>query len=350
VLLDEQQELDGNAWKLSCDKGFMLGDPRTNKKVHFPSTDLRVRITNNGTIYVNNKKMFDEQLYIMPLAAESTCNDKTYQGSFWVISDEQSHKLINCLHIEDYVVSVLATESYPGWCLEVNKAFAIASRTYVIAMVQNAAVVNRPYHVKNTNIHQTYSGTHNFQVFKDAVEETKGLFVAYKGQPITAMFDACCGGIIPAKMRGVDFKAAPYLARKKPCEYCKVCKVYSWQAKFDIDELEEKFKKELGSLKKLKDVKITRKDEAGIVHELGVRGSRMHALTGKKVYSLLNKDVRSFCYTVQKNGDTITFKGRGYGHHLGVCQWGAKEMVADGWDYESVLAFYYPGTKLMRLS
>lgn len=45
----------------------------------------------------------------------------------------------------------------------------------------------------------------------------------------------------------------------------------------------------------------------------------------------------------------IIFKGVGFGHHLGLCQWGAREMVRDGWDYKRVLQFYYPDTYLMKL-
>lgn len=350
VMLDERQDLWYQSWKLKCDKGFMLGDPHdTSKKIHYPITDIEIYINDSGEIYINNKKMYQDQLYIMPLAPEAACNDKTYNGTFWILSDDESHKLINCLHIEDYVASVLYTESWPGWSLEVNKAFAIASRTYVIAMVQSAATSKRPYHVKNTNVHQTYQGVHNTQVFKDAVEHTKGLFLSYKDQPITAMFDACCGGIIPAKMRSVDSAKFPYLARKKACEYCKDSRVYAWQVTYPIHELEESLKKEFGSLRRLRDVRITQKDDAGIVHELGLYGKTAHRLPGKKAYSLLGKDIRSFCYTVRKQGNNIIFKGRGLGHHIGLCQWGAKAMVDDGYDHASVLAFYYPGTKLMRL-
>ena len=75
----------------------------------------------------------------------------------------------------------------------------------------------------------------------------------------------------------------------------------------------------------------------------------LHTLSGKRVYSLLNKKVKSFHYSVEKNGSTVTFKGRGYGHHLGLCQWGAKEMTSQGWNHKDVLIFYYPGTQLMRM-
>src|SRR5581483_4592442 len=148
-----------------------------------------------------------------------------------------------------------------------NKVLSIASRTYVIAMVKSAGVKQRLYHVKNTNVHQTYSGK-TYANHKLAVQETKGLFLTHNNQPITAMFDACCGGIIPAKMQGINFSSAPYLARKKACQYCKDWKHFSWQAEYDISKLETILKKEVGALKRLKDLKITKKDPAGLVHQI----------------------------------------------------------------------------------
>ena len=52
---------------------------------------------------------------------------------------------------------------------------------------------------------------------------------------------------------------------------------------------------------------------------------------------------------VEKKGKSIVFNGQGYGHHLGICQWGAKNIVDAGWNYTSILEFYYPGTVIMQL-
>ena len=71
-------------------------------------------------------------------------------------------------------------------------------------------------------------------------------------------------------------------------------------------------------------------------------------ITGKKLYSLVPA-VKSFCFFSKKNQKQIMFKGRGYGHHVGLCQWGAREMVRDGWDYRRILQFYYPNTEFKQL-
>ena len=71
------------------------------------------------------------------------------------------------------------------------------------------------YHVKNTNKHQTYQGVLNCPILQKAVDETKGIILTYNKKPILAMFDICCGGVIPANMKHVNFKHAPYLAKKR---------------------------------------------------------------------------------------------------------------------------------------
>jgi len=86
-----------------------------------------------------------------------------------------------------------------------------------------------------------------------------------------------------------------------------------------------------------------------LFEEVALQGfKRRIKVSGKKLYSML-KDIKSFCFNIQKKADKIVFNGRGYGHHIGLCQWGAREMVRDGWDYKKILRFYYPSTNFMRL-
>ena len=81
--------------------------------------------------------------------------------------------------------------------LEVNKAFAIASRSYALVKYLEGAKSKKPYHIKNTNVHQTYNGFHTNPVLIQAVKETSGVILTYDKKPILAMFDCCCGDVIP---------------------------------------------------------------------------------------------------------------------------------------------------------
>lgn len=273
-----------------------------------------------------------------------------YLGTFHLVRAENAILLINSLDIDDYLLSVVHYEGWPGWPMEVNKALVIASRTYLVEKVLKANKLKQPYHIVNSNKHQTYKGHHKFTRLKDAVDETRNVFIAYNGEPIEAMFDSCCGGVIPAKIEGMDYKKHPYLARTKPCVHCKRYLIYDWKKEFSRLEITETLRKYYPDLQEIIDIKVTKRDSAGLVKQVLVstKNKNFH-VSGKKIYSLF-PSVKSFCYTIKKKGRHYIFQGRGYGHHMGLCQWGSLGMVEDSWSYKKILQFYYPGTEFMQLS
>ena len=310
---------------------------------------IAIKVDKKGLL-IEGKKYTGDSFSVRAQDNHITVNGTVYYGALYVCQYNHSWHLVNYVPLEEYVVSVLKSESWPGWPLEVNKAFAITSRTYVIAMVCNGRKSKLPYHIKNSNIHQTYKGVHTEKLLRDAVLQTRGQFLAYNNKPITAMFDSCCGGVIPAYIDGVDFKKAPYLARTYPCTFCKNCKIFNWQVEYDMGTLSQLLAPVAKPLGIIKDLKISKKDKAGLVKEIIAKGLRSPMLlTIKHLYSSL-KGIKSFCFSTQRKMDKLIFRGKGYGHHIGLCQWGAREMVRQGWDYKSILQFYYPCTTYMRLS
>jgi len=350
VKLDERDLPCRNGWKLVSKKGFFLleGTDET-QSVRLPETEMLIT-AHGGALYLNGTKYSRKKVYIVPAdGAHINFDGNSYQGAFLVTEFNGKLLLINSLDLEDYVHSVLRTESIAGWPLEVNKVFAITCRTYAMEKIVSSRASNLPYHIKNTNIHQTYSGAHTCPVRKSAVEETRGVFIAYNKKPILAMFDICCGGIIPARVARYDFAGHPYLARKDACTYCESCKVYNWQVEYSPSKLMSMLKTAIPHVYGIKNVKVTKEDRAGIVQQVTLSGiNRNASVSGKKMYSLV-KGVKSCCFTIEKRSDSVIIKGRGHGHQMGLCQWGAREMVNQGFDYKEVLDFYYPGTRLMRL-
>jgi stage II sporulation protein D len=165
------------------------------------------------------------------------------------------------------------------------------------------------------------------------------------------MFDACCGGVIPAKISaGYDFKGHPYLARTKACTHCKKYWIYDWKKELSKLEITEVLRKDNPNFQEITDIKVTKKDSAGLVTQVLVSTKKGNFyISGKKMYSLF-PSIKSFCYTIKKKGRLYLFQGRGYGHHMGLCQWGSLGMVEDNWSYKKILQFYYPGTEFMQLS
>lgn len=346
VLLDQVSSSSGVSWHLTSKAGFIISETSDAKnRIEITQPDLIIGDAGKF-LQINGKKYAHGQVFITPKEGHIYFDSKVYDGSFSVILQKTKRLLINILDLEDYVFSVLCTESWPGWPLEVNKAFAITSRSYVLAMIVRSQASKLSYHIKNTAVHQTYTGIHKNEVLRQAVDETRGIFLSYAGKPIIAMYDACCGGVITADIGDFNFSNAPYLARKYPCLYCKSCSIYEWQAEYSLQNLSN----DLGLPDTINFIKILKKDKAGLVCQVQVKSAKRSAyLTGKNIYSRLKK-VKSYCFSIAKKDNSVIFKGRGSGHHLGLCQWGAREMVRGGKRYRDILTFYYPNTDFTRLS
>lgn len=334
-------------WTLTADAGFTIINPANpDQKWQHKEPQITISTANDG-LFINDAPCCHERLYIIPKNGFASVNHEVYNGSFVVLREKNRNLLINCVDLEEYICGVLRSESWPGWPLEVNKVFAIASRSYVMAMIKTARKQKLPYHIKNTKEHQTYRGMHDCLVCRAAAEQTRGIFMSYNNEPILAMFDCCCGGVIPAQMGNVNFTSSPYLARPYACTHCKRCRIYSWHTELDLATLGKRLGINGGGLK---DVKIGEKDDAGLVKDLVCKyGDTTKKISSKQFYVALD-EVRSFYFSIHKRSNKLVLKGKGYGHHIGLCQWGAREMVRDGWPHKKILQFYYPGISFMKLT
>jgi stage II sporulation protein D len=353
VLLAECDKASSAQWNFTSSQGFVVqamngkdGNKKKEKKT-VNVTNFAVTIKRGSLFYKGKRLKYGIRL--RTIGDHGEFNGISYDGDFCIMAYKDSFLCINIVELEDYVGAVLRTESWPGWPLEVNKVFAIACRSYGAYKVLEAKRSGRPFHVKNSNAHQTYQGRHDVPVLKAAVEQTKAIVLGFEGKPILAMFDCCCGGIIPAHIADFDFCKVPYLARTYACTHCKESSLYAWQVSYDHAVFEALLKHYKQEIDWLHDIHVIKKDKAGLVTEVRLKGPKKHTVvSGKKLYSLL-KEVKSFHFDVHKKLGKIVFIGRGFGHHIGLCQWGARQMVRDGWDYKSILRFYYPDVYFMRL-
>lgn len=360
VLLDEKPLGDETAWEIKGKEKLCICDP-VNVDDHLICKKLRISALGGLEVTDDAKRIFP-QLTAVRIQSKNNLinvNGTDYQGVLYAILDKNRLLLINSIDIEDYIATVLRTESYPGWPLEMNKVMAITCRSYVLHNVVSAEKAGRWYHVKATNAHQTYRGYKKPEPsVKQAVSESQGLFLALHNQPILAMYDICCGGVLPNKRVGVDRQAHPYLARGgcpycKACPYCQKNKLYEWEVRLPLASIEQAIKKEFPGLKKLNSIK-TESDKAGVVQKIRLKGEQGNYLMPVKQFSTALKQahlgqLKSPYFTLQIQDGRALIAGKGFGHCLGLCQWGAREMVRRGFDHKDVFAFYYPGCSIARL-
>ncbi|MBL4588231.1 SpoIID/LytB domain-containing protein [Candidatus Babeliales bacterium] len=287
-----------------------------------------------------------------------TINDKQYYGNCTIHIDKhkKSYYLINTLPLEEYVYSVLLYESYAHWPNEMQKVQAVATRTFAARCMNEAKNKQAVYDIKNNIFHQRYDGTHNYDHLRQAIEETKDLIITHENRAALTMFDACCGGIIPSKLDTIDFSKAPYLKRSYRCTFCKNFSLYRWKYNCSLHDLTQSLlatslKSKVRPCGPLKKLQVIDHDAAGSVNYLEYRGRAGNIkLATHKIKNCLGNGLRSKFFTLKQKGDILTFKGKGFGHGLGLCQHGARAMVNKNYDYKKILAYYFPKTKLSLLS
>lgn len=352
VLLARCEESSPATWKLSSSKGFQVEDVQDPSAYEeCPQEHMEISFS-KGRLAVNGKRLLSNQIKVTAQDGYVMYNGREYDGDMLVLCSEKNIYLINSVDLEEYLFSVLRWEGWPGWPLEVNRVFAIKCRTYVVNKIlkerQKKGI--KIFDILDDNRNQTYGGVPSgVDHLREALKDTYGVVMTYEGKPIEAMYDACCGGVVPGLMSGVNFKGAPYLKREYGCPYCKKTKLYTWQKEYTLADFHKRLASEIGSKATILDVTVSKKDKAGVVQEVILKTkAKNYKFSGKKMYNML-KDLRSFCFDVIKKGKKIIFKGRGYGHHLGVCQWGVRQMVRENWHYLDILEFYYPGVSFMNL-
>jgi len=277
-------------------------------------------------------------------------NGRSYRG--WVeIRKKRNGMLmvINDLDIEDYLRGVLASEIPPGWKYEALKAQAVAARTY--ALYQKKTAGRRPYDIVATVNSQVYAGSEAERPREArAVEDTKGLVIVYRGEIIPAFFHSSCGGQTEnaATLWGID---APYL-KGVDCECQQISQYGLWEKRISTTQIIKALRKQGFAINDILGMSIRGITPAGRVKEVAIRSSRGEFLIPAESLraAIGNTLVPSVFFELELDGNEAVFSGRGSGHGVGLCQWGAEEMAERGYDFKAILSHYYPGTNIIQLN
>ncbi len=275
-------------------------------------------------------------------------NGKTYRGTIEIRKKGNGTLLvINDLDLESYLLGVVAAEIPADWEMEVLKAQAVASRTYALYQKQNAG--RRPYHILATVDSQMYLGMRGERHrAAQAVEKTRGVIITYRGEVIPAFYHASCGGHTEDALElwGID---EPYL-KGVDCDCQNISTYGSWEKRVPMAGIIRALRREGYRLSEIDSVEIGTLTAAGRVknvlfrHADGTTSVPAETLRATLGYSSLP----SIFFEPEIIDREVVLSGRGLGHGVGLCQWGAKEMARRGADFQAILAYYYPGTALAR--
>ncbi len=295
-----------------------------------------------GTVLVRETGMSAPTLLVWPGASATVALDgQAFRGRLEIQRLNGVLAVVNVVDLEEYLQGVLKDEIPAGWPAEATRAMAVAARTYAVYQVQQNPAA--PFHLRATTASQVYGGaTGEDPRTTWAVQTTRGQILTFRGQPISAFYHACSGGATEdaPEVFGANFDTI--LGVKD--DYSLGCPYAFWVERLTFQQVERALARAghaIGRLLRLEDLLRSR---TGRILRLAVQHTRgTLVLEGKRFREALGNDViRSTDFEVRADAEWFTFVGRGWGHGVGMSQWGAKEMADLAYQYPQILKFYYP--------
>lgn len=266
--------------------------------------------------------------------------DRWYRGRTRLSVAGSSVLALNLIDLEDYLYSVVGAEAIPTWPLEALKAQAVAARTY--ALYKSATSSNRFYDLDTSTKTQVYKGLDTeFLSTQAAVNATTGQILTYRGKPILAAFHSSSGGHTE-NVEDVWSSALPYL--RGVVDYDQEAPVFQWNKSVSAGQLTRAIGG-IGTIRSLAPAQMTPLGRVLAMKVVGSRGSKV--LSGSKIREIL--DLRSTLFTVIPTNGGFEIQGRGYGHGIGLSQWGTHYLASQGITYDRIVAHYYQNAQLTAI-
>jgi len=294
-------------------------------------------------------------------------NGHHYRGFLKIVPDGNNIKVINRISLEDYLKGVIPSEMPIGHgesYFQALKAFSICARTYAVMKMSGN---NSLFDVYLDTRDQVYGGSDVEKPLSNkAVDETRNLILTYNNKPAKVYYSAACGGHTENASNVFKDVDEPYLKGVNDGDppYCSIEPGFEWKEKYPGNVFVDRLKKS-GYISSdnfsLKDVEVKSRFESGHVNDLQItltaeNGDRkVVVINGNNIRSIIRTAndrhiLRSTMFNISINidGDVI-IEGKGNGHGVGLCQWGAIAQSIDGKNYKQILSFYFPGTDIQEL-
>ncbi len=272
-----------------------------------------------------------------------------YQGDLLCFRKGEAVTLVNELDVEEYVAGVLAAEMPLRFEDEALKAQVVAARTYVLYEAKTAS--SPLYDVLATEASQVYRGVAvATRRARRLVRATRGIICTVDGLTFPTYFHSTCGGhTTEVSEVWPSIRLEPLGG--VPCGYCKGSPAYQWTVDVPAEEVAEALTGRGLFTGPVTGIAVTRRTASGYAGELQVSGPqdrrRMNAYRFR--LALGSRLLKSTNFRLVPTGGGFRFQGRGFGHGIGLCQWGAQGMAQAGWNYREILTHYYPGSQLVRI-
>ncbi len=298
---------------------------------------------------VDGQRLRSDRIEVRGRNGEATVNGLTVGGRLTIKRQNGRLAVINELDLEEYVKGVVPAEMSPSWHPEALKAQAIAARTYGLYQIRQNG--KKEFDVAASTKDQVYRGRAGADgPAGSAVDQTRAMVLSYRDEPVFAAFHSTAAGPTEdaANVWSLDL---PYL-KGVECPFDMNSPHYHWRTDVALPLIERRLREEgfpvglIASLAPATYSKAGRVTKVRILHsdgELNIKGEDLRRVLG---YTML----ASTQFEFEVVGLEVQFTGRGSGHGVGLCQWGAKELAERGYTAETILRYYYPGVEIRDLA
>ena len=291
-----------------------------------------------------------------------------YAGGLKFIVEGDRITAVNCIGMEDYLMSVISSEMKSSASIELLKAHSVISRSWLKARLKDHKAGHEHFDVCADDHCQRYQGL-TMAVGDDvcrAIDRTWGQVLEYGGDICDTRYSKCCGGrteLFSTCWEDVDL---PYLQSVEDpfcdCENSSILSqvlndydlhtadFHDWTVQYTTDELSELVRTltgiDFGTIVALEAVE---RGPSGRIKYLRITGTLREEVIGKELAirkALSSSHLKSSAFEIEKSPDGFVLKGRGWGHGVGLCQIGAAAMAAQGYDYRQILSHYYVGAEI----
>lgn len=321
---------------------------------------ISVRGDERGTLLIRVDRGEEQKVngvQIRPADGDGTCRmaaagipDREYRGSLEITAEKGVLRVVNRLRLGDYLAGVIGSEGGADAPPEALKAQAVLARTFACRQRGRHGAVD----FCDTTHCQLYQGRASATpAVEEAARATASEILAWQGAPARVFYHSTCGGATRPFADAWGRPGPPYLGGVSDGETCRESPHFRWEFRIGHIECMEM----LGALTGGYPValEVAEAGPGGWVRWLAVRqrDGSIRRLRGEEFHNRAGRRlgwnaIRSACFTVRREADTWVFEGRGFGHGVGLCQWGAAGLARQGWNHARILAFYFPGTNLRR--
>lgn len=318
---------------------------------------------------IGDANLSSQKFYLTPTAENETVkvNGKQYRGRIVVSIFDFEIKVVNQIGLEDYVKGVMTKEMPVGKGNEnydALKAFSICIRTYAF----NRLNENKNFFdIYPDTRDQVYGGVDGETEYTNKiVNETKGQLLFYENKPTIMFYHSTCGGHTEDVSNVFSQKNIEYLGGVVDGDepYCKISPRFEWNENYsELTFIERLYNAKLIDSKnyKLSNLKIKSLFSSGRINELEITlnnfsgNERTISISGNRIRSIIKSSdgksiLRSTLFNINLDDNkNIVIKGKGNGHGVGLCQWGAIGQSKKGIGYEEILYHYFPRTTIKNL-